>query len=242
MTARVAVAGGERTDRSAEERRLDAFAASAAHSVGAGVSVVSGYATLLRERFAEPLGPDGLALLDGLESGFGRLRVFMHDLLELAALDAMPLDPAPLDPRPVVRAAIAGLAGPLAEAGVDVDVGALPAVTADARMLERLFHHLLRGGLAAIGSGPGRIAVAAASRDAGAPIEVTDTGPALDPVAAAGLFEPFAPPRGSGAAVGAGVGMAIARRIAERHGGCIRAQARDDGGCTIAVLLPERPS
>jgi two-component system, OmpR family, sensor kinase len=238
MTARVAVAG-RRAGRSVEEGRLDAFAANAAHSVGAGVSVASGYATLLRERFGESLGPEGLTLLDGLEGGFGRLRVFMGDLLELAALDEMPIDRAALDARAVATAAVAGLAGPIDAADVEVDVGLLPPVTADARMLERLFHHLLRGGLAAIGPGPGRIGIAGAAGAAGAArIEVTDSGPALDRDTAAGLFDAFAPPRGSGAAVGAGVGMAIARRIVERHGGSIRARDGSGDGCTIVALLP----
>jgi len=239
MTARVAVAGRRRGDRAPEERRLDAYAASAAHSIGASVSVVNGYATLLREHFAEPLGPDGMAVLRGLEGGLGRLRVFMDDLLELAALEARTLDPATVDLASVAAKAVAGLAGPLDEAGIEVRLGSLPDVTADRAMLERLFHHLVRGALAAMAAGPGRIAMSATCRAAGTRIEVTDTGPPLDPAQAAGLFESFAPPRGSGTAVGAGVGMAIARRIAERHGGSIWAHTGRRAGCTIVVLLPE---
>jgi signal transduction histidine kinase len=238
MTDGAATATGERSARAPEERRLDAYAASAAHSLGTGVSIASGYATLLRERHAESLGDDGLTVLAGLEGGLARMRLFMDDLLQLAALEATPFECAPLDLDAVAAAAIDGLAGPLAEAGVTVDAGALPALAGDGAMLERLFHHLIRGAITAIAPGPGRVAISG-TRDGGTVrVEVADTGRALDREAAARLFETFAPPRGSGPAAGAGVSMAIARRIAERHGGSIRARAGRRDGCTIVVALP----
>jgi signal transduction histidine kinase len=242
MSRSVASAAAELSARAPEERRLDAFAASAAHSLGTGVSIASGYATLLRERFAGQLGDEGLTVLAGLDGGLQRMRLFMDDLLELAALDRTPLERAPLELDPVAAAAVDTLAPTIEEAGVEVDVAPLPAVVGDGAMLERLFHHLLRGGIAGIGAGPGRIAITGARRAAGARIEVDDTGPALEPAAAARLFETFAPPRGSGPAAGAGVGMAIARRIVERHGGSIWARPGRRDGCTIVVLIPAEPA
>jgi signal transduction histidine kinase len=77
------------------------------------------------------------------------------------------------------------------------------------------------------------------SRTARARLELVDDGPSLDPSTAGALFEPFAAPRGSGPAAGAGVSMAIARRIAERHGGSAWAHTGRRDGCTIVVELPE---
>ena len=57
MSRRAVAAGGGRAARTGEDVLLDAFAARAAHALGAGLSITGGYATLLRERFAEPLGP-----------------------------------------------------------------------------------------------------------------------------------------------------------------------------------------
>jgi light-regulated signal transduction histidine kinase (bacteriophytochrome) len=239
MNRSVAGAAEERSARDPEERRLDAFAASAAHSLGAGVSIASGYATLLRERYADQLGDDGFTVLAGLEGGLARTRLFMDDLLQLAALDATPLEPAPVDLDSIVLAVTDGLAGMLEEGAIDVDAARLPPLVADRVMVERLFHHLVRGAIAAIGSGPGRIAISGTRDGDTVRIEVDDTGPALDQAAAGRLFETFAPPRGSGPAAGAGVGMAIARRIAERHGGSIRARTTvREAGCTIVVSLP----
>jgi light-regulated signal transduction histidine kinase (bacteriophytochrome) len=119
-----------------------------------------------------------------------------------------------------------------------VEIGPLPDIVADSALLERLFHHLIRGSLAAIGSGPGRIAISGVRRAAGARIEVSDDGPPPHRLSAGDLFAPFAAPRGAGPAAGAGVCMPIARRIAERHGGSAWAHTGRRDGCTIIVLLP----
>jgi two-component system, chemotaxis family, sensor kinase Cph1 len=239
MTRGADAVAGERSPRASDERLLDASAARAAHALGAGISIAGGYATLLRERFSEPLGADGLSALAGLEGGLDRVRLFVDDLLELGALERTPLKRAPLRATDAAQAAAAGLAVALDEASVEIEIGPLPHIVAEAAQLERLFHHLIRGSLAAIGSGPGRIAISGVRRPAGARIEVSDDGPRLDRASAGTLFEPFATPRGAGPAAGAGVSMAIARRIAERHGGSAWAHTDRRDGCTIVVLLPE---
>jgi light-regulated signal transduction histidine kinase (bacteriophytochrome) len=239
MSRRAAAAGGGRSARQSDERVLDAFASRAAHSLGAGVSIAGGYATLLRERFAGSLGDEGLTALAGLDGGLERLRLFVDDLLELSALEATPLKRGPMRSVGAARAAVAGLAAALDDADVEIEIGPLPDIVADAALLERLFHHLIRGSLAAMGSGPGHITISGVRRAAGVRLEVGDDGPALDPSCAGTLFEPFAAPRGSGPAAGAGVSMAIARRIAERHGGSAWAHTGRRDGCTIIVLLPE---
>jgi signal transduction histidine kinase len=239
VSRRAPAVGGGRFARPAEERLLDAFASRAAHSLGAGVGVAGGYATLLRDQFSASLGDDGLAVLSALEGGLDKLRLFVDDLLELSAVETAPLRRESLRPAGAARAAAAGLAAALDAADVEIDVDPLPDIVADAALLERLFHHLIRGSLAAMGSGPGRIAISGVRRAAGARLEVADDGPALDPSIARTLFEPFAAPRGTGPAAGAGVSMPIARRIAERHGGSIWAHTGRRDGCTIGVLLPE---
>jgi len=221
-----------------DAQALNAFAARAAHSLGTGVGLAAGYAALLRESSAERLGAEGLAALDGLEGGLDRVRLFVEDLLELAVVEAAPVHRAPLRVDAAVAAAIDSLAEPIAEAGVGVEIGPLPDIVADAGLLERLFRHLLRGALAAIEPGSGRIAVSGTRHPGGARLEVTDNGPALAAVDVHSLFEPFALPRGSGRLAGAGVSMAICRRIAERHGGSTSAHSHRRGGCAVAVLLP----
>ncbi|MEA2383419.1 MAG: two-component system, chemotaxis family, sensor kinase Cph1 [Solirubrobacteraceae bacterium] len=239
MSPRAAAAAGGRSARPPDERLLDAFASRAAHSLGAGVSIAGGYATLLRERFAGPLGDDGLSVVSALEGGLDRLRLFVDDLLELGAIETTPLKREHIGAVRAAQAAAGGLAPVLDGTDVEIEIGAMPEVVADAALLERLFHHLIRTSLSALGAGPGRIAISGVRRAAGVRLEVADDGPPLHPATAGTLFEPFATPRGAGPAAGAGVSMAIARRIAERHGGSAWAHTGRRDGCTVVVLLPE---
>jgi light-regulated signal transduction histidine kinase (bacteriophytochrome) len=230
---------GGRPARGTDDARLDAFAARAAHALGAGIGVAGGYATLLEERHAAALGADGLAALAALDAGLGRVRLFVDDLLELSALGHAPLNRVPQRPTAAARAAAEGLEAPLRDADVELDIATLPDVVADGALLERLFHHLLRSALAGIGEGPGRITISGVRRAAGTRIEVADDGPGLDLATARAMFDPFGAPRGNAPIVGAGVSLAICRRIAERHGGSIWAHSGRRDGCTIVVVLPE---
>ena len=240
MSRRAAPASsGGRFARTGDDRMLDAFAARAAHALGAGVSIAGGYSTLLRERYADVLGVEGTDALASLDGGIGRVRLFVDDLLELSAVDTASLRREQMGPTTVARAAAEGLADPIDDARTTVTVGPLPDVIADPELLERMFHHLLRGALAAIGSGPGEIAITGVRRAAGVRVSIADTGTPLDQATALELFEPFTTPRGSGPIAGASVSMAIAGRIAERHGGSIWAHTGRRDGCTIVVLLPE---
>jgi signal transduction histidine kinase len=230
-------AGGGGAAHASADELLDAFAARTAHTLGAGVGVAGGYASLLREQHAERLDADGLEALGGLEGGLGRLRLVVEDLLELSALATRELSVEPVDTAAAVAAATVGLRAPLRAARVQLEVGALPAVVGDPALVERLFHHLIRGAVAAIGRGPGRVAVTGRPRGAGVHLEVADDGAPLGPEGAEGLFAPFAAPRGGGPLVGAGVSMAICRRIAERHGGSVSARAGERAGATVVVVL-----
>jgi chemotaxis family two-component system sensor kinase Cph1 len=230
-------AGGGRAAHATTDELLDAFAARTAHTLGAGVGVAGGYASLLREQHAGQLDAEGIEALGALEGGLGRLRLVVEDLLELSGLAARELRVGPVDTAAAVAAATAGLRAPLRAARVELEVGALPALVGDPALVERLFHHLIRGAVAAIGRGPGVVAVTGRRHGAEVHLEVADDGAPLGPDGAEGLFAPVATPRGGGPLVGAGVSMAICRRIAERHGGSVSARAGERAGATVVVVL-----
>ena len=90
MSRRAVAAGGGRAARTGEDVLLDAFAARAAHALGAGLSITGGYATLLRERFADPLGRRRRRRARRARRAASTgMRLFVDDLLELTGLDAV---------------------------------------------------------------------------------------------------------------------------------------------------------
>jgi signal transduction histidine kinase len=240
MSARVASpARGGGPARATDDELLDVFAAHTAHTLGAGVGVAGGYAALLRERHGAQLDVDGVAALSALEGGLGRLRLVVEDLLELSGIGASRVRWEPVDATPAVTAAAAALGESMRAASIEVEIAELPAVRADAALLARLLHHVIRAAAAAIGRGPGRIVVSGARRDGGVRLEVRDDGPPLAPGDAEQLFETFGAQRGGGPLAGAGVSLMICRRIAERLGGSVSARSGERGGATVVVVLPE---
>jgi two-component system OmpR family sensor kinase len=213
------------------DQALDAYAAQAAHQLGEAVALMRASTTVLERR--GPGGPDTRDALRGMLAGIERAQRFVDDLLELTAVGRAEPLVEPVDVAAVLDDVRSDLADPLARAKATVSAGELAAVTADRRHVRRLLMHLTRTALAA---GATAVDVSARAEGAGAVIEVRDDG--LAPGAAAGdPFAAFARARGRGPLVGAGVSLALCRRIAEAHRGTIALEPRD-GSVVVTVTLP----
>lgn len=141
----------------------------------------------------------------------------------------------PIDLAAVLRGALELIAPRLRHARIELSVagegGPLP-LAGDADQLGHLLLNLLTNAADAAGPG-GRVAVAAHQDSAGYTIDVTDSGPGPPPAVAASLFEPFV----TGKPGGVGLGLAVARRAAEAHGGSL-VWDRDAGATRFRLRLP----
>jgi signal transduction histidine kinase len=119
----------------------------------------------------------------------------------------------------------------------DVEVSGMPAIVAgDARLLRRLVRNLLQN---ALHHGGPPVTAAVAPADGAAILRVRDHGPGIADGERHRVFEPFYRPSGrSEAAGGWGLGLALVRQIAERHGGAVRYESPPDGGACFVVTLP----
>ncbi len=131
------------------------------------------------------------------------------------------------------------LAEECAPYGADLQVSGntIPAMSGDPRLLRRLFRNLLDNAVRYGGSEPPTVSMAT---EAGrAAVVVCDCGPGVPEDEREKIFEPFyrlrSVPESAG---GAGLGLALVRQIAERHGGEVRCTERDGGGTCFRVLLP----
>jgi signal transduction histidine kinase len=112
----------------------------------------------------------------------------------------------------------------------------MPMLRADARLLRRLFRNLLEN---AARHGGGAPEVSVAHQAAEARIDVCDRGPGVPEDEREKIFEPFHRLRNMPeSAGGAGLGLALVRQIAERHGGRVRCLPRAGGGACFRVTLP----
>ncbi len=110
---------------------------------------------------------------------------------------------------------------------------ALPAVDGDAVQLRQVFVNLLENAVFAA-SPEGAVAVRARADGDGVVVDVEDTGPGVDAATQRRLFEPLITTKDRGV----GLGLALVKRIAERHGGSVSYSDRVEGGARFTVRLP----
>ncbi len=238
MARRIAAQLDLLKDKDHQRRQL---VAQVSHDLRTPLASIQGYLEALQLKQAE-LSPDERArFLKVALAESHRLGRLVDELFELAALEAREQQPAP---EPFLLAELvhdvvqkhepeAERAG-LALAIVDADP---VMVTADIAMTERILDNLISN---AIGHGPAgsRVTVAVRASDGGASILVADAGPGIDPEDLAHLFEPFYQASGAASAGHAGLGLAIAQRLAELQKGRISAHNGDPAGAEFRVWLP----
>jgi two-component system OmpR family sensor kinase len=185
--------------------------------------------------------------LAGIVADLSELDALVEDVLTAARLDArgsgeLPLTRAPLDLADVVRDAAARFREAHPDRALVVEAAQTPLVNGDAALLRRLVANLLDN--AAKYSEPPSPVTLALRPDAGAAVlEVRDRGIGVDAADLPRLFTPFfrtdrSRARGTG---GTGLGLALAKRIAEAHGGRIAAESAPGQGTSFRVRLPVAP-
>lgn len=206
-----------------------------AHQLGEAAVIVSGYGALLAERPSVAADAEARAAVDALLAAGLRLQRMTDDLLDLGGLASAAPKLEPVAPAPIAREARER--DPQLAARVELVVGPVPAVRADRRLLGRLFELLLRDAATATEAPPALVRISGRRDGEHVHVELRDDAGTLSAGRAAAHFDVLAPPRGHGALVGAALGPAVCRRIAELHGGGIRAHPLD-GGVEVVLTLP----
>jgi signal transduction histidine kinase len=161
------------------------------------------------------------------------LRTIASDFSSYSAI--LEIDPKPGDLAAAVSGLIEGyLAAPPAGVSLELDMeGPLPA-RFDPKLLQRALRNILDNALRAAGAGGGHVVVRVARENGAARIAVLDDGPGVRPENLTRIFDPYFSTHDTGT----GLGLPIARRVVEEHGGAITARNRTEGGLEVAITLP----
>lgn len=229
----------------AADRAKTAFIANVSREVDGPLNAVGDVAGMLADGAAGPLNPRQTAYAEAIRDGTAGLGALMRDILDLAAIDAgqTVLSPVAVD-APALLAGALGLVRERAKARrvqLILDCPAdLGPVLADARRLKQALLELLEN---AITHTPARgtVTLGAERRDGGMTIAVSDTGPGLPPADRERVFLPFERGTSETEATGAGLGLALARRFVEMHGGRVDLTSRPKRGTTVRCWLPDPP-
>lgn len=197
----------------------------------------------LQDGILGPVGERQLDVLGRVRGDLDRLIRMVNELLDAARLEAgkVELSKGPCDFAEIARAAV-DTVRPMADAkGVRIDVSAAPApVDGDRAKLLEVVLNVVDNAVKFTPAG-GAVAVEVAARGGAAECVVTDGGPGIPPDKATKIFERFAMiPAGAGPKPpGAGLGLSIARRLVELHGGTIAASNASPGpGAVFRIRLP----
>ena len=235
----------ERNARAEAERasRLkDQFIATLSHELRTPLNVMLGWTSVLEAGTR----PDEHARIAGLVARNGRLLArLVEDLLDISRVSSGQFDlaRAPVSLNAVAQSVVESIAPAAAAKQVTVALDADPhlqPVDADPHRLQQIVSNLLSNAVKFTNAG-GRIGVRTARRGQAAELTVTDTGIGFDQSFAPELFKPFrqADPSTSREHGGLGLGLSIARHLAELHGGTLLGSSEGAGrGATFTLALP----
>lgn len=229
----------ERTaELSAANRELGSFAGAVSHDLRAPLRNINGFVQILQSDFADALGSEGLAHLQRIQSGTRRMSELIEGLLALSRHTNKPLARETVNLSALAQRHLAELAAAEPARRVVVDIEPDLLADCDAALAEALMVNLLDNAWKYSSKTPeARIRFHRGTVDGVQGFCVSDNGAGFDMAKAQRLFEPFERLHHASEFQGTGVGLATVRRIVDRHGGRIVAQAAPGQGASFCFTL-----
>ena len=216
---------------------LQQFAYVASHDLQEPLRMVVNYLSLLQRRFPEKLDPKAQEYIHFAVDGGERMRQLIDDLLEYSRVDTMGKDLAPTDMNAVVAKTLNILKVPIEEGNADIVVDPLPTVEADASQLEQVMQNLIGNALKFHGPERPRVLISVSPGTKEWIFSVKDNGIGLKMENVAKIFQMFQRLHTRGEYPGTGVGLAIVKKIIERHGGRIWVESEEGKGATFFFTI-----
>ena len=232
-------------DRTAElesaNDELEAFCFSAAHDLRTPLRAIAGFTDLLRDHHAKGLSPDVVRYLGLIHAGADQMSQLINDLLSFSRLGRQAISRSDVDLNRLAREVFENLEAERRGRTIDFQLRRLPGVYGDPALLRVVLMNVLSNALKYTRPRPtARIEIGCTTLDTetGPVFYVRDNGVGFDMRDAGKLFGVFQRLHHAHEFEGTGVGLATVRRIIERHGGRIWAQAVPDQGATFYFTVP----
>ncbi len=218
---------------------LQRFAYMASHDLQEPLRSIVSFSQLLERRYKGRLDADADEFIAFIVEGGTRMQTLIRDLLQVSRVETQAKEPAPTDAGAVVARALALLDPSLVEAGATVTVGELPQVMADAAQLEQIVVNLVGNAVKYRRAGvPPEIAIRARRLDDMVEFAVADNGIGIEEQYYDRIFEMFQRLHTHDEVEGTGIGLAIVKKIVDRHGGTVRVESTPGEGSTFFFTMP----
>lgn len=234
----------EQLKRNAEElersnQALRDFASIASHDLREPLRKVEAFGHMLVSRYSDALEAEGKDYIARMTSAAKRMSTMLDGLLSYSRVTSQAQAFEPVDLAKVVSEVLSDLEARLLQTGGQVHVCALPVIQADPLQMRQLFQNLLGNALKYHQPGISPIVTISCKTDENRlEIVINDNGIGFDMKDARRLFEPFSRLNKRTEYEGTGMGLAICKKIVERHNGTIEADSYPGKGSTFKVILP----
>jgi PAS domain S-box-containing protein len=232
----------EKLERS--NRDLQDFAFVASHDLQEPLRKIRAFGERLADKYAASIDEEAQDWLERMQSAAQRMQIMVNSLLDYSRVATRGQPFQPVDLNDTFKEVLSDLELRIETSGGRVEVAQLPTIQADPAQMRQLLLNLIGNALKFSRPGvPPQVRVYARSGTAAqgrVEIVVEDNGIGFDMQFLERLFQPFQRLHGRSQYEGSGIGLAICRKIVERHGGSITAQSTPGQGSAFIVGLPER--
>jgi len=246
----------ERLRLAAEQLRrsnleLQEFASIASHDLQEPLRKIQAFGDRLKMKCAEGLGENGRDYLERMQDAARRMQILLHDLLTLSRVTSKAQPFEPVDLRKVATDVVSDLEVRIEQTGAAVEIGRLPTIDADEAQMRQLLQNLISNALkfqrpdakpevivsAKVVDNADSLAGAMPGEEI-CQIMVKDNGIGFDEQYVDRIFQVFQRLHSRSEYEGTGIGLAVCRKIADRHGGTISAKSAEGEGATFIVTMP----
>ena len=219
---------------------LEQFAYVASHDLQEPLRMVSSYTQLLAKRYKDQLPSDAQEFMQFMVDGAARMKQLIEDLLAYSRVGTKGKEFVAASLEAPLKRALTNLRAAIQESGAAVTADALPTVDGDEVQLAQIFQNLIGNALKFRGAAAPHVHVGAVEEAGEWHISVADNGIGIEPQYFERIFMLFQRLHAMGEYPGTGIGLAICKKVAERHGGRIWVSSQPGAGSTFHFTLPKK--
>jgi light-regulated signal transduction histidine kinase (bacteriophytochrome) len=217
---------------------LEQFASIASHDLQEPLRTIGGFAQLLARRCSGQLDSPANEFIAYIVNGVTRMQTLINDLLEYSRLGTHGLAFRQVSCESVLERVLEDLNGSIARTGAVITHDALPEVWADRSQMSQLFQNLIANAIHYRANAPPRVHITAREEGDYWQFSVEDNGIGFDPKQSERIFVIFQRLHTTEQYPGSGMGLAVCRKIVERHFGRIWAESQPGKGSRFFFTLP----